>query len=308
MANATIPAVAGTRRRLFTLRRREALDGYLFAAPFLVGFVLWIAFPMLYSVWLVFHSWDLLTPPVWVGLDNLEQLFADPLAGTALANTAFYTFIGVPLRLILAFILAMALNVNLRGRDFYRTIFYLPAITPIIAAAVVWMRIFHPEFGILNEVVGVFGIPPQKWLFNPYLAKPAFIFMDLWTIGPQFVIFLAGLQSVPHTLLEAANIDGAGRVRRFFAITVPMVSPVIFFNLVVGIIGSFQVFVSALVMTNGGPENATLFAVLYIYENGFQFFHMGYAAAFAWLLFLIILIFTLAQFWVSRQWVFYEES
>ncbi len=298
----------GQGRTLSALKHREAIDGFLFASPFLLGFLLWIAFPMLYSVWLVFQSWDLLTPPRFVGLNNLHQLLSDPSTGIVLANTAFYTFIGVPLRLMLAFALAMALNVNLRGRDVYRTIFYLPAITPIIATAVVWVRIFHPEFGILNEAIGIVGIPPQKWLFNPVLAKPAFIFMDLWTIGPQFVIFLAGLQSVPVTLLEAANIDGAGAIRRFFSVVVPMVSPVIFFNLVVGIIGSFQVFTTALVMTNGGPQNATLFAVLYIYQNGFQFFRMGYAATLAWLLFLIILTFTIAQFLLGRQWVFYEEN
>jgi len=300
--------VIGQGRTLSALKHREAIDGFLFASPFLLGFLLWIAFPMLYSVWLVFQSWDLLTPPRFVGLNNLHQLLSDPSTGIVLANTAFYTFIGVPLRLMLAFALAMALNVNLRGRDVYRTIFYLPAITPIIATAVVWVRIFHPEFGILNEAIGIVGIPPQKWLFNPVLAKPAFIFMDLWTIGPQFVIFLAGLQSVPVTLLEAANIDGAGAIRRFFSVVVPMVSPVIFFNLVVGIIGSFQVFTTALVMTNGGPQNATLFAVLYIYQNGFQFFRMGYAATLAWLLFLIILTFTIAQFLLGRQWVFYEEN
>ena len=296
------------RRSRWSLRRREALDGYLFAAPFLIGFVLWIAFPMLYSIWLVFQSWDLLTPPQFVGLGNIGQLIDDQATGIVLSNTAFYTFIGVPVRLALAFVLALALNVNIRGRDVYRTVFYLPAITPVIASAVVWMRIFHPEFGILNEVIGVIGIPPQKWLFEPVLAKPAFIFMDLWSIGPQFVIFLAGLQGVPPTLLEAANIDGAGRIRQFFAIVAPMVSPVIFFNLVVGIIGSFQVFTTSLVMTNGGPQNATLFAVLYIYQNGFQYFHMGYAATFAWLLFLIVLAFTIVQFWLARQWVFYEEN
>jgi len=304
-------AVAATTKRrrgaLSALRRREAIDGYLMAAPFLIGFLLWIAFPMLYSIWLVFQSWDLLTPPRFVGLANVNQLFHDPSTPVVLGDTAYYTFIGVPLRLVLAFLLAMALNVGLRGRDVYRTIFYLPAITPIIASAVIWLRIFHPEFGILNEVIGFFGLPPEKWLFNPALAKPAFIFMDLWSIGPMFVIFLAGLQGVPPTLLEAASIDGAGRIRRFFAIVVPMVSPVIFFNLVVGIIGSFQVFTTALVMTNGGPQNATLFAVLYIYQHGFQYFHMGYAATFAWLLFLIILVFTVLQFWVGRQWVFYEE-
>jgi multiple sugar transport system permease protein len=305
---AAIPAPLARRTGRSPFRRREAVEGVLFAAPFLLGFVLWIAFPMLYSVWLVFQSWDLLTPPTFSGLDNITNLIDDPQVAIMLANSAFYTFIGVPLRLILAFLLAMALNVQLRGRDVYRTIFYLPAITPIIASAVVWLRIFHPEFGILNEVIGVFGIPPQKWLFDPALAKPSFIFMDLWTIGPQFVIFLAGLQSVPETLLEAASIDGAGPIRRFFGIIIPMVSPVIFFNLVVGIIGSFQVFTTALVMTDGGPQNATLFAVLYIYKNGFTYYHMGYAATLAWLLFLIILVFTVVQFFISQRWVFYEEN
>lgn len=307
MAGVVLGSRVTNRRTLSALRRREAIDGFLFAAPFLAGFVLWIAFPMLYSVWLVFQSWDLLTPPRFVGLSNVRDMLNDPATGIVLGNTAFYTFVGVPLRLALAFVLALVLNVNLRGRDIYRTVFYLPAITPVIASAVVWLRIFHPEFGILNEVLGFLGIPPHKWLFEPALAKPAFIFMDLWSIGPQFVIFLAGLQGVPSALLEAASIDGAGAVRRFFGIVVPVVSPVIFFNLVVGIIGSFQVFTTALVMTNGGPQNATLFAVLYIYQNGFQYFRMGYAAMLAWLLFLIILVFTVAQFWLARQWVFYEE-
>jgi multiple sugar transport system permease protein len=202
----------------------------------------------------------------------------------------------------------MALNVVLPGRSLFRTAFYLPAITPIVASAVLWARIFNPEFGILNEFLGFFGVPPQKWFFQPELAKPALILMGFWSVGPQMVIFLAGLQNVPQTMIEAASIDGAGPFQRFRHITLPMMSPVILFNLVVGIINSFQIFAIVLIMTDGGPQNATLMAVLYIYRNGFQFFKMGYAAALSWLLFLIIVGFTAIQFWLSRRWVYYEEA
>ncbi|MBI2940600.1 MAG: sugar ABC transporter permease, partial [Chloroflexi bacterium] len=281
---------------------------YLLASPFILGLLIFVAFPMGYSVWLVLHSWDLLSPPEFIGLENISRMLKDPQLEISLANTAFYSFLGVPLHLAVAFALAMLLDQPLRGRDLFRTGFYLPSITPAVATAVLWARIFHPEFGILNEVIGWFGVPPQKWLFEPELAKPAFILMGFSHIGPQMVIFLAGLQSVPATLMEAAGIDGASAWQRFRHITIPMISPVILFNLVVGIIGSFQVFTSALIMTNGGPQNATLFAVLYIYRNGFQYFKMGYAASLAWLLFTIIVSFTVVQFLLSRHWVYYEES
>lgn len=295
-------------RRFSRLQRREWVEGYLFAAPFILGFLLWIAYPMGYSIWLVAHDWDLLTPPEFVGLRNLQELGRDPLVGVSLVNTAFYALLGVPLHLVFAFGLALLLNQPLRGRSWYRTIFYLPSITPAVASAVLWARIFHPEFGILNEVLGVIGIPPQKWLFQPELAKPAFILMGFWTVGPPMVIFLAGLQNVPVTLLEAASIDGAGPLQRFWHITLPAVSPVILFNLVVGIIGSFQIFTAALIMTDGGPQNATLFAVLYMYRNAFQYFRMGYAAAYAWLLFTVIVGFTVLQFTLARRWVYYEDA
>jgi multiple sugar transport system permease protein len=300
-----VPMIAGRPGRL---AMREAIDGYLFAAPFLIGFLLWIAYPMGYSIWLVFQNWDLLSRPTFAGLQNLADVAADEKFGIALANTAFYAFIGVPLHLMVAFLLAMALNVELRGRSFFRTAFYLPAITPLVASAVLWARIFNPEYGILNDFVGLFGVPPQKWLFIPALAKPAIIFMGFWSVGPQMVIFLAGLQNVPVSLMEAASIDGAGALRRFTTITLPMMSPVILFNLVVGIINSFQIFAIVLIMTDGGPQNATLMAVLYIYRNAFQYFRMGYAATLAWILFLIIVGFTALQFWMARRWVYYEEA
>jgi multiple sugar transport system permease protein len=261
---------------------------------------------MLYSLFLVGHEWNMLTPPQFVGLANIMQMFDDPLLGTSLWNTAYFTFISVPLQLVIALSLATALNQGIRGESLYRTIFYLPSITPAVATAVVWMQIFNPEFGVLNNILRVFNVPPVKWLFDPALAKPAFIFMSLWTVGPQIIIFLAGLQNIPRSLLEAAHIDGAGAWNRFRFVVIPLLSPTIFFNLIIGIIGSFQVFTSSFIMTKGGPQDATLFLVLYIYENGFQWFKMGYAATISWFLFMIVLIFTLLQLKFARNWVHYE--
>lgn len=261
---------------------------------------------MLYSLYLVFHRWDMLSPPKFIGFSNIEQLVHDPLVSLSLGNTAFYTFIGVPLQLIVALLLALALNNKLKGLAVYRAVFYLPAIVPAVASAVVWSQIFNPDFGVLNNILGMFGLPRYKWLLDPNLAKPAFIFMTLWAIGPQMIIALAALQHVPETLHEAAQIDGATSRQRFRYITVPMISPVLFFLLVIGVIGSFQVFTTAFVLTNGGPQNATLFTVLYVYVNAFHLFNMGYAATLAWGLFIIIMIFTLVQFKTATRWVYYE--
>lgn len=261
---------------------------------------------MLYSLFLVTQDWDMLSPPQYVGLENIRNMIEDPLMSKSLYNTAYYTFIGVPLQLVIALLLAFALNQNLLGQSIYRTIFYLPAITPAVAFAVVWMQIFNADFGVFNNILRAFGLPGVKWLFDPDIAKPAFILMSMWTVGPQMVIFLAGLQSVPAELLEAAEIDGASTWQRFRSVVMPMLSPIVFFNLIIGIIGSFQVFTNAFIMTNGGPQNATLFSVLYIYLNGFRFFKMGYAATLAWLLFWIIMLFTFLQFVVANRWVYYE--
>jgi multiple sugar transport system permease protein len=287
------------------MRRRDLRDGLLFASPFILGVVLlWIG-PMLYSLYLVVHDWNLIRPPRYVGLRNFERMFNDPLVGKSLVNTAIFTFIGVPLQLLVAFALALLLNQGIRGRSIYRTLFYLPAITPAVASAIVWVQILNPEFGVLNAVLGWVGIGPIKWLFDPFYAKPALILMSLWFVGPQMIIFLAGLQGVPQQLIDAAAIDGANAWRRFWNVTVPIVSPVILFNLVIGIIGSFQVFTSAFIMTGGGPRDATLFLVLYIYRNAFQFFRMGYAATLSWVLFVIIVIFTALQFLIANKWVYY---
>lgn len=294
------------RKRPSGVQLAEWRDGWLFATPFLLGIVIFWLGPMLYSLFLVTQDWDMLGSPQFVGLANITNVLADPLVEKSLYNTAYYTFIGVPVQLIIALLLAVALNQNLRGQSIYRTIFYLPAITPAVAFAVVWMQIFNADFGVLNNILRAFGIPGVKWLFDPNIAKPAFILMSLWTVGPQMVIFLAGLQSVPVELLEAAEIDGASSWQRFWGVVMPMLSPVVFFNLIIGIIGSFQIFTNAFIMTNGGPQNATLFVVLYIYLNGFRFFKMGYAATLAWTLFWIIMFFSFLQFTIANRWVYYE--
>jgi multiple sugar transport system permease protein len=287
---------------------REWIDGYLFASPFLIGFTVFIAFPMVYSVYLIFQDWNLLAAPRFVGLDNIRRVFADPKANLSLYNSAYYTLFAVPLQLIISFALALALTQKIRFRDVYRAGFYMPIIVPIVATAVVWQRVFHPEFGILNEVLGWLGIPPRAWLFEPALAKPALIFMSLWMIGRQMVIFIAGLGSIPESLKEAASLDGAGAWGRLWHVTVPLMTPLIFFNLIIAIINSFQTFTNVMIMTEGGPEDATLFAVLNIYRNAFIYFRMGYASALAWEFFVIIVAFTLIQFYISRRWVYYEES
>lgn len=303
MAALSVP----TKRRLLSRKWQRWLESYFFIGLFVVGLLVFTAFPMAYSVWLSLHRWNLISPPRFVGLDNFIRAVTDETALYSLYNSAYYTILAVPLQIVISFLLALALTQAIRFRDLYRAGFYLPIIVPVVASAVVWQRVFHPEFGILNEVLGWFGIPPRAWLVQPDLAKPAFIFMSLWMIGRQMVIFIAGLGNVPKSLLEAAAIDGAGPIRQLFSIIIPMMTPLIFYNTVIAIINSFQTFIPALIMTDGGPQNATLFAVLHIYRQAFQFFNMGYAAALAWELFVIIVGFTIAQFTISQKWVYYEE-
>lgn len=297
-----------TRPRRSTFRRREVIEGYLFASPFIIGFLVFIAVPMIWAFVLMFQRYNLLRPPMFIGLTNVQDMLADPKTWQSMWNTVYYAFVSVPLQLALAFGCAVLLNQPLRGRNFYRTALYLPVIVPIVVSAFIWQRAYHPDFGIINEMIGWFGIPPQQWLFEPVLAKPAFIFMRIWVMGTQMVIFLAGLQNVPQSLLEAAALDGANAWRKFWNVTVPIMTPVIFFNLIVGIIGNFQVFAPALIMTKGGPQDATLFMVLYIYRNAFEYSKLGYAAALSWLLFLFIIILTIIQFRGSGRWVFYETD
>lgn len=287
-------------------QRRDLRDGLLFTSPFILGVLaLWVG-PMLYSLYLILHKWNMLKAPQFIGLGHFERMLNDPLVGKSLVNTAYYTFLGVPLQLLVAFSLAVMLNQQIRGLGIYRTVYYLPYITPAVAFAVVWIQILNPEFGVLNQVLSWFGLGPVNWLFNPAWSKPALIIMSLWLTGFQMIIFLAGLQSVPKELQEAAEIDGANTWRRFVTVTIPIISPIILFNMIIGIIGSFQVFTAVFIMTEGGPQDSTLFMVLYLYHNAFERFRMGYAASLAWLLFLIIMIFTAIQFFFANRWVYYE--
>jgi multiple sugar transport system permease protein len=303
---APAPASATRRRGMNALARREAIDGYLFIAPWLIGFVLFTAGPMLASFALIFVDWDLLGDPKWGGLENVQRLTTDRLVGLSLYNTAYYTLFSVPLRLALALAIAILLNAHVQGLAFWRTAFYLPAVVPAVANVILWMWMFSPTMGLFNMVLTTFGLPRLNWIWDPSLSKPSLILMSTWTIGNVVVIFLAGLQSVPRSLYEAAQIDGGGGWAQFRHVTLPLISPVVLFNLVMGIIFSFQVFSSAFLMTQGGPANTTLFTVLYLYQIAFEQFKVGYASAIAWVLFMVILVFTLIQWKLADFWVYYE--
>ncbi len=305
----TVETIKGTSRVKLTLRRREAIAAYLFVAPWVAGLLSFAAFPIAASLFLSFSEWDFLTELRFVGSANYVRMFTDDrLFLLTLGNTAYYTFIGVPLHTVGALLLALPLSAKLRGIRYFRTAWYVPSVTPAVAAAVLWILIYHPDFGMANTFLDIFRIPPQRWIFDTTLAKPSFIIMSMWGVGGQMVIFLAGLQGVPQQLYEAASIDGAGRLKRFRHITLPLISPITFFNLVVGFIGSFQIFTAAYIMTRGGPANQTLFYVLYLYRNAFQYLKFGYASSMAWVLFIVILFFTFIQFVGARRWVYYEVT
>lgn len=285
---------------------REVLWGYIFIAPWIIGFLIFAVGPIIASFVLSFTRYELIGSASWIGLENFRSLLADDrLFWTSLYNTAYYTLFSVPLGIVVALLLAMLLNRPLRGIGVYRTLFYLPVVSSGVAISLLWIWLFNPQFGLINHILRLLNLPGPGWLVDPAWAKPALVFMSVWSVGGTVVIFLAGLQGVPRTLYEAASLDGAGAWRQFRHITVPMMSPVIFFNLIIGIIGSFQVFTQAYVMTGGGPQNATLFYVLYLFKQGFGLFRMGYAAAMAWILFLIILVLTLVQMTLARRWVYY---
>lgn len=307
-APASGTSVPNRSSRLFhlTLRRKEAVAGYIAITPWLLGFVFFAFGPMVSSLVLMFMKWEVITPPEWIGLDNFRRLINDPLVLQSLINTVIYTVFAVPLHLIAALFAALLLNVGVRGSNIYRSLIYLPSQMPAVASAILWFFIFSPTYGLANGILGWFGIPAQKWLWDVDLVKPSLIIMAVWSLGNTMIIFLAGLQGISDALYEAAKIDGSNTWNLFRNITLPMLSPTIFFNLILSIIGSFQVFTNVFIMTNGGPGNASLMFVLYIYRNGFQNFRMGYASVLSWILFCIVIVMTLIQFKLSRQWVFYE--
>jgi multiple sugar transport system permease protein len=279
-----------------TNKGRRAITGYLFVSPFILGVLVWVVFPAGMAAWVSVQKWDLITPAKFVGLNNFITMFTDPLFWQSLKVTTTYTLFSVPLGLLIAFFTALLLNTKVRGLAVFRTIFYLPSVVPAVASAVLWAYIFNTDFGLLNAVINYFGIAKIPWLQRPEWALPAFILMSLWVVGQAMIIFLAGLQGIDDVYYEAAKIDGAGRWAQLTNITIPMMSSVIFFNLIMGVIASFQVFAAGYLITNGSPQNSTLFYVLYLYRVGFQQLKMGYAAALSWMLFFIILFLTLIIF------------
>lgn len=288
--------------------RRQLRVGLTYALPWIIGFLGFTVYPVLASAYYSLHVYTTFGQPMqWVGLDNFrELLFEDDLFWKSLYNTIYYVFLGIPFHVALAVIVALVLNLRLRGIAFYRTVYYLPTIVPVVATSVLWLWILNPEYGLINSLLDVIGIHGPGWLAVPELAKPSIIMMGIWTIGGTVVIFLAGLQDIPMQLYEAAMIDGAGVLARIRNVTLPMLSPVIFFNIVISLIGGFQIFTQAFIMTRGGPLDATRFYALYLYENAFEFFKMPYASAMAWILFLVVMLSTLAVFKSSARLVYYE--
>jgi len=290
------------------LRMRKAIEGYLFASPWIIGFFIFTAGPMIASLLLSFCKYDVLTTLEWIGIGNYKQMFNTDLFWKALYNTLYWVILGVPLRQASALLLALLTNQKIKGKPLFRTIFYVPSVVSGVALAMLWVWLFEPSIGLINTMLRTLGIKnPPLWLGSEEWAKPALIIMSLWGVGQGMVIYLAGLQDIPIQLYEAAEIDGAGVWHKFWKITIPLLTPSIFFNFIMGIIGSFQIFTQAYVMTRGGPAYSTYFYVLYIYDEGFQYMHMGYASALAWILFLVILFFTLLQLKSSRRWVVYER-
>jgi multiple sugar transport system permease protein len=291
------------------LRRREALAGYAFASPWLLGFACFLAFPILTSLYLGFTSYNMLTPPRWIGVANYRVLFSsDPVFWKSLGNTLYYVVFAVPLNLVLGVLIAMLMNQKVRGIRMYRTVFYLPNVVSVVAIALLWSWILDPSFGLVNSALARVGIEGPGWLYDPAWSKPSLIVMGIWNVGGAMVIYLAALQDIPVHLYESASIDGAGAVRKFFRITLPLLTPSIFFNVVVAVIFSFQVFTQAFIMTGGGPIRSTYFYAYYLYDKAFTESSMGMASAMAWILLLVTLALTLVIVRTSSRWVYYQSG
>ena len=292
-------------------RWRRSLTAYGFLLPWLIGFFGLTVGPMAYSLYYSFTDYSLLSAPEWVGLDNYARMFtADPRFYQSLKITGLYVLFSVPFELAFALLVAVVLNRGLRGLATYRAVFYLPSLVGgSVAVAVLWRQVFGNE-GLLNQALAVFGIDGPGWVSTPGYSLATLIVLRVWQFGAPMVIFLAGLRQIPEDVLEAAQIDGAGRFQRFFRVTLPLLTPLVFFNLVLQIIGAFQAFTPAFIVSggSGGPSDSTLFYTLYLYQEAFAKFHMGYAAAMAWVLLAIIAVFTAVNFGLRRFWVFGDES
>lgn len=294
------------RQGLSSARRREAKEGFLFISPWVLGFIVFTVGPLIASAFFSFTDYEIVKPPIWIGLDNYRRMLQDRLFWQALKVTSIYVVGTVPVGIVLSFAVALLMNQKIKFLGFFRTAYYMPNLVPSVASAILWIWILSPQFGLLNTFLRSIGIEGPQWLGSVKWALPSLIIMSLWGIGGPMLIYLAGLQGIPTELYEAAEIDGASSWKRFQHVTVPQMSSVVFFNLIMGIIGTFQVFTAGYIMTEGGPRYATLFYVLYLYNNAFRYFRMGFASALAWVLGVIILAFTLIVFRSSAMWVYYE--
>ncbi len=290
------------------MERREALTFYILISPWLIGFLIFWAYPMLRSLYISFTTYSLQGPPIWVGFRNYERIFSDADFWQSLKVTLTYAFGSVVGGTVIALVLALILSQKLRGITVWRTIFFMPSILSSIAVAILWLYVFRPEGGLFNLALGAVGIQGPNWLNSEQWALPAMIIMSWWTIGGQIVIYLAGIKGIPDILYEAADLDGASPWQRFRFITLPMLSPTIFFNVILAIIGALQVFDVGWVLTRGGPNDSTLFYLINLYERAFQLVQFGYASALAWILFIIIMAITLLVIRSSTLWVFYETE
>jgi len=302
-------ALATRKSKMGTMARQEERTFYLFISPWIFGFLLFTAGPIMASLFFSFTFYDVVTPPRWIGIGNYTGLLADELFWQSLKVTALYAAGSVFLGIAASLFIAILLNRNIRGVSIFRTIFYLPSVISGVAVSLLFMWILNSDFGVVNFVLWkLFRIQGPTWLMSQTWVIPSMVFMSLWGIGGSIVLYLARLQGIPTELFEAAEIDGANYWRRLRSITLPLMTPVIFFNMLTGVIGSFQVFTQAYVMTNGGPNNASLFYILYLYRNAFRYWRMGYASAQAWIMFLILLVLTVILLRTSSRWVYYEAG
>jgi multiple sugar transport system permease protein len=307
MSEVNLTAVPLQKRHVKGMNK-EMWWGIAFALPAIVGFTLFTLLPMISSFVLTFTDLRLINPPKFIGFDNYFRMFSnyDGIFFDSMKATFKYAFMSVPINMIFAFFVALLMNQKLKGKAFFRTVFYLPTIVPVFASSMIWIWILDPDLGLLNNLLKSVGLPTSMWIYSSDTVIESLVVMGLWTTGSTMVIFLAGLQGIPGHLYEALEVDGGNRLHKLWYITIPLMTPTIFFNLVLGIVAGFQVFAEAFIMTQGGPSNASMFIVLYLYREAFEFSNMAYASTIAWFLFVIIMIFSFIVFKTSRNWVYYE--
>ena len=307
----TIPLTRPTSRSFLQRARqvmmnRDLYTGLLFISPWLIGFLAFVVYPIVSSLYYSFTRFNIIQPAKFIGLGNYVKMFSrDEFMPRVLYNTVYFVALGVPAGTITAFLLANLLNQNIRFRSFFRAIFYLPSIVPATASAMVWLWIYNSQYGVINSVLRGVGLQAIPFLSSTTLSKPSLILINCWASGSTMLIFLAALQDVPRSLYDAASVDGASRLQRFWHVTVPMCTPAMLFVLLTGLIGAFQYFTFAWILTQGGPNFSTEFYAVYLYRNAFEYFNMGYASALAWFLFLIVVSATIAVFRSSGRWVHY---